>query len=169
MRTAEYGTGFGLVMLINGELNVFSPADARRILAKAHRALVEGGFLLLEPFTFTGVQDIGEAERSWYSSPEGLFSPQPHLCLQEDAWDAGSRTTTVRYYVVDVADGQVTRHAQSFQAYTGDEYRSLLTESGFANIELVPSLTGQEAGSGYVYCVLVGRKQGNTPMSIKKP
>ena len=75
MRTAEFGAGFGLVMLINGELNVFSPVDARRILTKAHRALEEGGFLLLEPFTFAGVQSLGEAGRSWDSSLEGLFSP----------------------------------------------------------------------------------------------
>lgn len=162
MRTAEYGDGFSLVMLINGELiNIFSPADARRILAKAHRALAEGGLLLLEPFTFAGVQSLGEAGRTWDSAPEGLFSPRPHLLLHEGFWDPASRTTTVRYYVVESASGQVTRHAQSFQAYTDEDYRSLLTESGLGTIEFVPSLTGDKAEPGYPYCVLVGRKQGD--------
>jgi SAM-dependent methyltransferase len=161
MRTAEYGAGFGLVMLINGELNVFCLADARRILAKAHGALAGGGLLLLEPFTFAAVQSIGEAGRSWYSSPDGLFSPRPHLCLQEGWWEADSRTSTIRYYVVESASGRVTRHAQSFQAYTDEEYRALLRESGFGAIEFGPSLTGDEAEAGYAYFVLVGRNQGD--------
>src|SRR5512136_2789997 len=35
LRLAEYGEGFGLVMLIFGEFNVFRPSDARSILLKA--------------------------------------------------------------------------------------------------------------------------------------
>jgi 2-polyprenyl-3-methyl-5-hydroxy-6-metoxy-1,4-benzoquinol methylase len=39
IREAEYGESFGLVMLINGELNVFAPEDAKGILRKCHAAL----------------------------------------------------------------------------------------------------------------------------------
>jgi SAM-dependent methyltransferase len=163
MRTAEYGTGFGLVMLIFGELNVFCPADAQHILEKAQRALVGGGLLLVEPHTFAAVQSTGEGGRSWYSSRGGLFSPHPHLCLQESFWDAGSATATVRYFVVELTNGQVTRHAQSFQAYTDDEYRALLTESGFSAIGFGPSLTGDEAKAGRTLFVLQGRKQRGAP------
>jgi SAM-dependent methyltransferase len=42
IRQAEYGAGFGLVMLIYGELNVFRPADARNILDKANLSPVMG-------------------------------------------------------------------------------------------------------------------------------
>ncbi len=163
MRTAEYGASFGLVMLINGEFNVFSPADAQRILAKAYRALAEDGLLLLESFTFAEVKNLGEAGSSWYSSTEGLFSPRPHICLQEGFWDADSRTTTIRYYIVEVASCQVARHAQSFQAYTDEDYRALLTESGFDPIESGPFMIGDEAQAGHDYCVRVGRKQDDTP------
>ena len=161
MRIADYGAGFGLVMLLYGELNVFCPADARRILEKAHRALAGGGLLLLEPHTFAAVRSIGQAGRSWYSSTGGLFSPRPHLCLQEGFWDAGSGTATIRYFVAETASGQVTRHAQSFQAYTDDEYRALLAESGFGAVEFGPSLTGDEAEAGGHLFALVGRKQGD--------
>jgi SAM-dependent methyltransferase len=161
IRAAEYGAGFGLVVLIYGELNVFRPADARRILAKAQRALAEGGLLLLEPHTYAAVQRMGEEGPSWYSSPGGLFSPQPHLCLQESFWDASSRTATIRYFVVDAASGQVTRCAQSLQAYTDQEYRALLAESGFEAIEFYPSLAGDEAEAGGVLFALVGHKQGD--------
>ena len=36
IRVADYGAGYGLVLLIFGEFNVFSPIDARAILRKAH-------------------------------------------------------------------------------------------------------------------------------------
>ncbi len=145
IRTAEYGRGFGLVMLIYGELNVFCPADARRILDKAHRALAGGGLLLLEPHTFAAVRDMGRAPATWYSSPGALFSERPHLCLQENFWDADSETTTNRYFVVAAASGAVARYALSFQAYTDEAYRALLAERGFEGIEFYPSLTGGEA------------------------
>jgi SAM-dependent methyltransferase len=161
IRAAEYGTGFGLVMLIYGELNVFRPADARRILAKAQQALAEGGLLLLEPHTYAAVQRMGEEGPAWYSSPGGLFSPQPHLCLQESFWDAGSRTATIRYFVIDAANGQVTPYAQSLQAYTDHEYRTLFAENGFEAVEFYPSLTGDEAEAGGDLFALVGRKRGD--------
>ena len=36
IRKADFGTGFGLVMFIFGELNVFQPADIKAILKKAN-------------------------------------------------------------------------------------------------------------------------------------
>ncbi len=142
IRQAEYGAGFGLVMLIYGELNVFRPTDARNILNKAKRALANDGLLLLEPHTFEAVQEIGEQPPTWYSAESGLFSDGPHLCLEENFWDPVSSTATVRYFIVDASTGEVTRHAQSFQAYTDAHYRSLLTDCGFDEVEIFPSLMG---------------------------
>ena len=44
IRTADFGEGYGLVMFIFGEFNVFRPAEAKDLLIKAHRALVPNGF-----------------------------------------------------------------------------------------------------------------------------
>ncbi len=144
IRTAEYGTGFGLVMLIYGEFNVFRPLDARRVLRKAHSALDNNGLILLEPHTFAAIKHIGEQGNSWYSSKSGLFSSKPHLCLEETFWDSASRTATVRYFVIDASTANVTEYAQTFQAYTNAEYQSILMESGFKGVEFFPSLTGAE-------------------------
>jgi SAM-dependent methyltransferase len=89
IRVVDYGLDYGLVMLIFGEYNVFKPQDACTILAKVFRALRPGGILLLEPHTFTSVQEIGSGAPTWYSSPSGLFSGHPHLYLQENFWDTG--------------------------------------------------------------------------------
>ena len=132
IRTAAYGDGFGLVMLIFGEFNVFQPADAREILTKARRALAPGGLLLLEVHTDAAVLRIGTAVRTWQSAEHGLFSERPHLRLEERAWDAHQRVATRRYLVIDAGTASVAWYAESVQAYSEAEYRSLLYETGFA-------------------------------------
>ena len=142
IRSADYGEGYDLAMLIFGELNVFRPADAELILRKAHRALAPGGILLLEPHTFEAVQQIGRQTPAWRSRPSGLFSARPHLVLEENVWDAVAQAATTRYYVVDAATGEVIRHAQSFQAYDQAGYTRLLAACGFGDPRFFPSLTG---------------------------
>lgn len=140
IRTAPYGEGFDLVLLIFGEFNVFTPSDARRILERAREALTEQGMLLLEVHTLSAVREIGERPPSWYTADSGLFSDRPHLCLRESAWDQGQKAAIERYFVVDAETGVTTRHGASIQAYSDAEYRSLLHASGFAEVELRPSL-----------------------------
>lgn len=142
IRIADYGTGYGLVMLIFGEFNVFKPIDAKTILAKAHRALAQDGLLLLEPHTFAAVQKMGTSPRSWYSSNNELFSDRAHICLKETFWDVDNNATTIRYFVIDASTGNVTRYAQSIQAYTDEQYQFLLRACEFDDVTFYPSLLG---------------------------
>ncbi len=146
IRTAETGSGFGLVMNIYGELNVFHPDDVRTILRKAHAALNPGGMLLLEPHTFDAIKAIGKEAPAWSSAESGLFSPKPHLYLEENYWDADSRTAMQRYFIIDAATNEVTFHASTMQAYTNEEYIALLEECGFTDVEILPSLGNVEYG-----------------------
>lgn len=139
VRTIEYGRGFDLVMMIFGELNVFRPSEARMIVRKAHHALRKGGLLLLEVHTIDAVRAMGEASPGWRASERGLFSDRPHLRLDECFWDDERRVATERYFVVDVETSAVTRYAQSVQAYTEAEYRSLIEESGFEMRDIASS------------------------------
>lgn len=137
IRLADFGAGYDLVMFIFGELNVFSPGDARLILNKAWQALNPGGKLLLEVHTLEAVQRQGEQPAGWYASPGGLFSDRPHLCLTESFWDAQRQVATERYYIINAPTDQqsfsppVIRHASSMQAYTQTQYNDLLVECGF--------------------------------------
>ncbi len=142
IRSAEYGSDFAIAMLIYGEFNVFKPSDALTILAKAWDALRADGVLLLEAHTYATVRDVGLASPTWRLLPEGLFSNAPHLYLQENAWDEEVAAATTRYLIVDAASGEVTRFAQSFQAYTETQYRSVLENAGFKGVHFLPSLTG---------------------------
>ncbi|MGD9315493.1 MAG: class I SAM-dependent methyltransferase [Anaerolineae bacterium] len=158
IRTAEYGSGFDLVMLIFGEFNVFRPTEAMSILQKAHRALADGGILLLEPHTFSVIERLGGRRPFWYSAQSELFSDSPHLYLEESFWDASSSVATIRYYIVDAATGKVTRYAQSLQAYTDEEYNSVLLDNGFKAISRCPSLTGKQDPTQSDLFALIGRK-----------
>jgi SAM-dependent methyltransferase len=147
IRTAEYGSGYDLVMSIFGELNVFTPADARAILGKGRAALVEDGSVLLEVSSFAAVQALGERPPHWYSADRGLFSDAPHVCLAESFWSADRGVATERFYIVDGASGDVTRYAASSQAYTEEQYRGLLTGLGYSEVEFHSNLAGIPARS----------------------
>lgn len=160
IRTADYGHGYGLVMLIFGECNVFRPAEAKSILEKARQALAENGCLLLEVHTYAAVQEIGKQPASWYSTERGLFSDRPHICLTENFWDAQQNVATERYFVLDGSTGRVARFAASTQAYTDDEYRSLLEGCGFGKIEFHKSLVGNTDEPQSDLLVIVCQKRG---------
>ena len=158
VRTADYGDGYGMVMMIYGEFNVFEPRDAETILLKAYSALREGGILLLEPHMHATVRALAEGPRSWYSADGGLFSDRPHLCLQENHWHSEAQVATTRYLIIDAATGEVTRHAASVQAYSDAQYQSLLEGCGFEDVSMTASLTGEEGGSHDGLFVITARK-----------
>jgi SAM-dependent methyltransferase len=154
IRTASYGRDFDLALLIFGEFNVFSPEDGRSILGKAQAALSCRGVLLLEVHTVSAVREIGERGPSWYSADSGLFSDRPHFCLRESSWDPNGKTATERYFIVDADTGAATRHGATNQAYSDSEYRSLLRGCGFAEVELLPGLTGKaEDAEGHFFVI----------------
>lgn len=162
IRKADYGTGYGLVMLIFGEFNVFRPADARLILQKARAALADGGLLLLEPHSYEAIREIGEESASWYTGGQGLFSPRPHLCLTEHFWHEKYHCNTTRHFVVDAASGEIARYAQSMQAYTETQYQAVLTECGFSNISFYPSLIGVEDPNQRYLIAITARKNAGS-------
>lgn len=158
IRTANIGDGYGLVMLIFGEFNVFKSADASKILKKAYQSLLPGGFLLLEPHTFDAVFRLGNQPSSWYSAGKGLFSERPHIVLQENFWDSTSRTAFQRFYVIDIATCEVTRHSSCNQAYSNEDYHALLAECGFENIEFRSSLAEYQEGFGSELMAIIAQK-----------
>ena len=158
IRIASFGGGFDLIMLIYGEFNVFPPGDATRIAENIYTGLNPGGTALLEVHTFEEIRRNGQESSSWYSAEAGLFSKKPHLCLQEHFWAPESRTATRRFYIVDTRGRTVDRYAQSFQAYTDDEYFTLLIRSGFSGVDTFSSLTGDVADREEGYRVLLATK-----------
>ncbi len=158
IRREEYGRGFRLAMLIYGEFNVFRPQDARLILGKVIDALEPGGVLLMEPHTMAAVRKLGREPSTWYAAERGIFSDDPHLCLSESFWDGGTGTATRRYFIVDASTALVTRYAQTFQAYSRAQYRTVMICAGFRDPQFFPSLMGSVDRSEPDLLALLARK-----------
>ncbi|MBD3372415.1 MAG: methyltransferase domain-containing protein [Candidatus Coatesbacteria bacterium] len=142
LRDADFGAGYGFVLLIYGELNVFRPVDLRRILDKACAALAPGGTLLLEPHTAEFVERLGAKSELWYRSRGGVFGDEPHLVLMEHFWDEATRAATIRYFVI-TEDGAVTRYAQSFLALQTGALGAMLKERGLETFTVYDCLGGK--------------------------
>ena len=158
IRATDFGDSNDLVMLIFGEFNVFRPDDARLILDKALAALKPDGKLLLEVSTFDAVYERGNQPATWYSAENELFADEPHLCLMESFWDDEQSVSIERYYIQDVASGNVTRHSASQQAYKENELCKVILDIGFAKVEIYPSLIGKEHPSQREMFVIVASK-----------
>jgi SAM-dependent methyltransferase len=158
IRVADFGQGYDLIMLLFGELNVFRPADAVEIVAKAYQALADEGILLLEPHTFAAIEAIGTEPRAWFSSNGGLFSTEPHIVLTESFWRPHTCTATKRYFVAELLTNNLVRFAQSFQAYSDLQYRILLSQNGFRTFSTYPSLLGHIDPVQKDYVAIVAHK-----------
>ena len=107
-------------------------------------ALAPGGVLLMEPHRFSAVEQIGAQPCSWQTAEAGLFSPGPHLSLQENFWSPTTKTATTRFFIIDADTGEVSQMTQTMQAYSDDEYRRMLEKAGFTTIEFLPSFEVSE-------------------------
>ena len=135
VRSAEYGSGHGLAMLIFGEFNMFSPDDAALILSRIHGALVPEGQVLIEAHRLEFVRELGSRPRWWTAEQSGVFSDRPYLCLMENRWEASSSVATQRYYVVDMETAEVEVHGATMQGYSDGQMKELLEESGFTAVK----------------------------------
>lgn len=143
LREADYGSGFDLAMQIYGEINVFHPDDARRILRKAHGALRDEGVALIELQRAEAVERNARVGRSWTLHTEGgLFSDRPYLYVESAFWDDERRVGTRRMDIVDLGTAALECHALSNQAYTESEFQDLLTECGFVGVAYASSGDG---------------------------
>jgi len=158
LRSAEYGSDYDLILLIFGALNLFQPKDAHLILSKARAALKPGGRLVLEISSLDAVDQIGNQPAMWYSAETGLFSGQPHVCLMETFWEDEQTVATERFYIIDAATGEVTRHAASTQGYNEDQIESMLRQAGFGEVNFQPSLTGKPSAEIDDFWVIVGQR-----------
>ena len=158
IRAADFPQDQDLVLLLSGELNVFSPSDARNIVRKAAECLSDFGRLILEIHAIGLIEKRGNESRTWSSAKSGLWSDSPHVCLQENFWYPDRKTAITRYLVTDAITGETMLHSASYQDYSDDEYESLLVDSGFRSVTRYPSLTGTIEDDQKDFAVLVAGK-----------
>ena len=117
---------FDCIIMTFGEFNVFTKQDATAILKNCSEMLRKGGGFILEAHTYEAVQAVGAAPATWQRYASGLFSDKPHLCLQENIWNARESSALSRYFIVDAASAEVQQYSSFMQAYTLEEYNTML-------------------------------------------
>ena len=137
VRQADYGQGHDLVMMLYGEINVFSPENCARILAGTHEALKLGGRIFLEAHTPQAVMEMGQGH-TWYKSAGGLFSDEPHVCLTENHWHPEQAVALQIFQVIDLATCGMQTYRSTTQAYDEDGYIGMLRKAGFRGVEFHP-------------------------------
>jgi SAM-dependent methyltransferase len=157
IREADYGSGYGLVMIVYGEFNVFRTEDISNIIEKAFKALKPGGLFIAEPHRFEAIKSLGNSPSSWYSADQLLFSDNPHIVLSERFWNEGRKVAVNRYIVIDAASGEATMHADAMQAYREEQYEKMLLDAGFSEVDIYPDLAGEDEENEHLI-VIVGRK-----------
>ncbi|MGD8453906.1 MAG: methyltransferase domain-containing protein [Phycisphaerae bacterium] len=134
VRDAEFGGPHDLAMMLYGELNVFSPAEAAAIIGRARASLAPGGVLIAEVQTPESVEAAGRAAPSEQRSASGLFSDRPHRCRTENRWLPQERVTVQTFHVTDDAGGPPQEYRSTTKAWPDDELVDLFLGVGFAHV-----------------------------------
>ncbi|MCB2154428.1 class I SAM-dependent methyltransferase [bacterium] len=133
IRESAFGGPHDLVMLLFGEMNVFSPAEIRAILVKARKSLdPAGGQLIAEAQTFASTYDSGHADASEYEAESGLFSDRPHRCRTVSHWFADAGVAMQEFTITDRESGEEEHFRSTTKAWKTEEFEALFAEAGFA-------------------------------------
>ena len=158
--SAEYGNGYGLVMMTYGDFNILNPMDAYEFLGKAWRALEKSGILLLELHTFDALEKLGKCEPTWNAESDGIYSDKPYLCLHENCWNDANDSLTKRWYIVDTETAHVRYLAQCYQAYTKTHLQTLLKKRDYDDIHFFSTLSGEQNTPDDDFMVVSAVKSG---------
>ena len=133
IREVQFGGPYDLAMILFGELNVFSPAEAIAILCKTQASLNPQGKLIVEIQTAEAVESVGRSEPNERHFESGLFSDRPHHCLTQNQWLPEHQVTIQTFYVTETENGQTQQFHSTTKAWQDNELIELLKNAGFKN------------------------------------
>ena len=134
IRQAAFGGPYNLAMILFGELNVFSPAEASAILRKAWASLDPQGRLIVEVQSPEAVERVGRGEPSEQEADSGLFSDHPHCCRTENQWLAEPQVAVQTFTVTESDGGPARVYRSTTQAWSDARLVELLETAGFHEV-----------------------------------
>jgi SAM-dependent methyltransferase len=134
IRQLALGGPYDLAMILFGELNVFSPAEARSILRNVQSSLNPRGRLIIEVQSPEAVARTGHSEPSEQEQESGLFSGQPHRCRTENQWLAEQQVAVQTFTVTETAGGRTRTYRSTTKAWPDGDLVELLETAGFDEV-----------------------------------
>lgn len=134
IRQVAFGGPYDLAMILYGEMNVFSPAEACSILRKVQSSLTPRGSLIVEVQTPEAVERVGRSEPSEQEHESGLFSDRPHRCRTESRWLAEQQVAIQTFSVAEATGGQTQVYRSTTKAWPDGDLVTLLADAGFHKV-----------------------------------
>ena len=127
IRQVPFRGPYDLAMILYGELNVFSPAEALAILRGVQASLTSHGCLIVELQTPEAVERMGRDGPSEQQCESGLFSDRPHRRYTENQWLPEQKIAIQTFSVTEATDGQTRKYRSTTKAWPDGEMIELLT------------------------------------------
>lgn len=138
--TLEDENQYAAALLIYGDFCPLSPAQRSRLLGNVRRALMPGGYFVLDVTTRAHRQKHGN-RNGWYAVEAGFWKPKPHLVLEE-GFDYPEEAIYLDQAIVIENDGKVSVYRNWFQDYSRESITRELEAGGFAVQSVWNDLTG---------------------------
>jgi SAM-dependent methyltransferase len=157
IRTVALPTAtFDLVLLIYGQLAVFTKAEATQLLAKAAAALKPGGRLVIELLNQDRVDKT--SSNWWFTDNTGLWGDGPFLHLGERFWDDEQALSYERFHILHLESGQYTEVHLCDQTYAVATMREMMHAAGFRHVDVYPRWDGLPLYDADEWIVYVAQK-----------
>ena len=123
------GANFDAVILLYGQLAVFTRAEAQALLAHIARSLKPGGNLCVELLN----QERVDKSRGqwWFTDQTGLWGDKPFLHLGERFWFEAEEMSLERFYLVHLETGELSQVELRDQTYAVETMTSMMQQAGF--------------------------------------
>jgi SAM-dependent methyltransferase len=130
IRQVAFGGPYDLVMILYGELNVFSPTEVTAILRGVRASLASHGRLIVEVQTPEAVECMGRGGPSEQQYESGLFSDRPHRCHTGNQWLPEKKTAIQTFSVTEAGGGRTREYRSTTKAWADEELTELLGGAG---------------------------------------
>ncbi len=147
---------YDAILFIYGQMAVFPPGEAQKLLNKLGRLLKPGGWLCLE---LLDPAQIDKKKSSWwYTGNSGLWGDAPFLHLGERVWDEATACSTERFYVLHLGSGEIDMVTLNDQSYQPEQIEQMLAYAGLALAQKVAGWGGLPLYDAEEWIVYLGRK-----------
>ncbi len=147
---------FDVVLLIYGQLAVFTQAEAAQLLQKAASILRPGGTLVVELLNQDRVDKV--SSNWWFTDETGLWGDGPFLHLGERFWDDEQELAYERFHVLHLESGEYTEVHLCDQSYSTTTMHAMMEQAGFAQVNIFPRWAGLPLYDADEWIVYIGKK-----------
>lgn len=159
VRTVQVEAGaYDAVLLLYGQLAVFTRQEAQALLQLAAHSLHPGGMLCIELLDQKKVDKTHSTW--WFTDDTGLWGDAPFLHLGERFWDDAQAMSLERFYTVHLESGVMDEVLLCDQTYAVAEMTALLHNTGFAVVQTYPAWDGLPLNAAAEWTVYLAQKLG---------